>query len=555
MFKGGFSFALAGMVLLSAAANAETVTVTQLSNNTIQDAYFWLNNVGDVAWTAYETGDSEIYYYDADTQTTIAVTNNTDEDYGVALNNRGDLVWLQQSPNPDSTAIGSTITKIMLRSAADGSISEITRSAYGIYSVQINDNGDIVWLDYDVYPDDPDVYKYNAATGSISNVSANDTYDYYPRLNGRGDIAWVNGSGNDAEIYLYTAATDSAANISNNNFADTSWYLAVNNSGDVTWGGFINGESHIFRHDGDTGVTQQLTVDNGAYDTNQWLSSNGDVVWSSNSNVVLYDAAAKTVTQLTNDTLPRSNIVIDSLGNLTWQGQDPTGTDTDMFFYDRASGVISNISNNDVNDNYYWMNSHGDVAWTSNTGTASEIIFYSNATKTTTQITNDTLQDYSVVLNDQLDMVWLKNDGDSEVMLGKVETTVPLDLTYARATQDEEDGEIKIRVNSEIALPSQTDQITVSLDGVTVLDVPFSAFVAEEGGDQYEYESSVVEAKLDIAEGYFKVKIRDPLASTIDTSDGVYLVISIGNALGAGQIQVTPINDGHHGDHDGHRGM
>jgi Tol biopolymer transport system component len=548
MFKRSISTALAGMAL-AATVHAETVTVTQLTNNTIPDTGFWLNNVGDVSWTSYETGDSEIYLYDADTKSVIAVTNNTDNDTGGILNNQGDLAWIQIITDPNSPTGGTT--KIMFRNGVDGVISEITQTPYSIFFLRMNDNGDIVWLGYDVYPGDPEVFRYDGATGTISNISANNTSDYYPVLNERGDVAWLEGSGNSSEIYLYTAATDSVTNISNNNYPETSWYLAINNRGDVAWGGSDGVDSQIYRYDGTTGVTQQLTTANGLYDTNQWLGTNGDVVWNSGNNIVLYTAATQTVTQLTNDTLYRSNAVIDGNGDITWQGMDPNGTDTEMFFYDGTTGVITNISNNDVDDNFYWMNNHGDIAWTSNTGTATEIMFYSNTTKAVTQITNDTFQDNFIVLNDQLDMAWLRNDGDWEVMIGKVETTVPLDFTYARATQDAEDGEIKIRVNSEIPMPTATDQITVSLDGVTVLDVPFSDFVVDAHSGAFEYESAVVEAKLDVADGYFKIAIEQPLAGTIDTSDGVYLVISIGNAVGTGQIQVTPIDDGHRG-HDGH---
>lgn len=537
---------LAG-IAFATVVNAETVTTTQLTDNTINDSSYWLNNVGDVAWVSFEAGDPEIYLYEADTQAIIPVTNNTDNDSNLMLNNQGDLVWLQTSPNPDSTVIGATIKKIMLRHANDGSISEIATSDYSIYYISINDQGDVAWMGYDVYPSDPEIYRYSAATGTVSNISANDVFDDYPVMNGRGDIAWVQDTGANAEIYLYTASTDSVTNISNNNFADSRWYLTINNKGDVAWGGQNGVETHIFRYDGTTGVSKQLTTDNGLLDVSQWLSSNGDVVWSSNNNVMLYDAAAQTVTQITNDTLYRSNIVIDSYGNLSWQGLDPNGTDTDMFFYDRATGVTSNISNNDVNDYYFWMNSHGDVAWTSGLGTTSEIFFYSNATKNTTQITNNTVPDDYVVLNDQLDIVWLRNDGDWEVMLAKVETTVPLDFSYARATYDTEDGEIKIRVNSAIPMPASNDQISVSLDGVTVLDVPFSSFTDGERAGKYEYESGAVEVTMDVTNGYFKVEVDKPLSSAIDTSDGVYLVINIGNAVGAAQIQVTPINDGEHG--------
>ena len=276
----------------------------------------------------------------------------------------------------------------------------------------------------------------------------------------------------------------------------------------------------------------------------QWLSGNGDVAWNSSNNIMLYDSTADTVTQLTNDSLYRSNPVIDNVGNIVWQGTDPNGTDTDMFFYDRATGSITNVSNNDVYDYFFWSNSHGDFAWSSNYGAASEIMFYSNATKAVTQITNDSTQDGSMVLNDQLDLAWIKYDGDFEIMIGKVQTTVPLDFTYSRATQDANDGEIKIVINSEISLPAGTDQMTITLDGVTVLDVPFSGFVADDDPGEYEFKSAFVEAELDTSKSRIEIEVEGSLANTLDTSDGVYMEISIGNAVGSGQIQITPIDDG-----------
>ena len=554
MFKRSISVIYAACMVTAATAQAETVTVTQLTNNTIQDTNFWLNGVGDVAWTAYEVGDSEVYYYDADTQAVIAVTNNTIEDSNAVLNGSGDLIWLQSGPNPDPAVPSGTLYKIMHRRAADGVISEIASSDSGFWYPQINDNGDIVWLGYEPLAASADIFLYKAATGTTTNITANVAGGgNFPKLNERGDVVFIGDDGSyGIDIFMYTASTDAVTNISSPGVTgESAWYLAINNSGDAVWSSNDGIESHIFRYDGATGTTQQLTVDNGAYDSLQWLSGNGDVAWNSNNNIMLYNASTQTVTQLTTDSLYRSNPVIDNVGNIVWQGLDPNGTDTDMFFYDRATGTITNVSNNDIDDYYFWSNSHGDFSWSSGYGAAAEIMFYSNATKAVTQITNDSTEDNYMVLNDQLDIAWVKFDGDYEIMLGKVQTTVPLDFTYSRATQDVNDGEIKIVINSEISLPAGTDQITVSLDGVTVLDVPFSDFIADDDPGEYKYRSALVAAELDINKGRFEIKVDGTLANTIDTSDGVYLEIGIGNAAGAGQIQITPINDGDD-NHDGY---
>ena len=551
MFKRSISFAFVGIFAM-ATAQAETVTVTQLTNNSINDTNFWLNNVGDVSWTAYEAGDTEVYLYDASTQSTIAVTNNDMDDYAGMVNNQGDLIWIQHEPNPNGAFVGDTFKKVMHRSAVDGAITELARSEFSINSLQMNDNGDIVWMAYEANGNSANVFKFDAATGTITNLTADFVgSSYYPQLNNRGDVAWSGHDGNDQDVYLFTASTGSVVNVSNNDFNDGGYTLKINNNADMVWPGYDGVEGHIYRYDGTTGITKQLTVDNGIIDSSAWINSAGDVVWSAYNNIMLYDANTQTISALTNDTLYRSNAVMDANGNVVWQGLDPNGTDYDMFFYDRAAGTITNISNNDVDDYFYWMNNHGDFAWTSGFGTASEIMFYSNTTKAVTQITNDNLDDMFVVINDQLDMVWTRNDGDIEIMLGKVQTTTPLDFTYSRATQDVNDGEIKIRINSELTLPAATDQITVSLDGVTVLDVAFNQFVADDYPGKFEYKNTVVEAKLDIATGSFKIEVDGVLASTLDTTDGVYLEISIGNAAGAGLIQITPVDDGHY-DYDGY---
>ena len=59
-------------------------------------------------------------------------------------------------------------------------ITQITNNTYNDNSVQINDNGEMVWSGYD--GTDHEIYMYDGA--SITQLTDNPYYDFSPQING-----------------------------------------------------------------------------------------------------------------------------------------------------------------------------------------------------------------------------------------------------------------------------------------------------------------------------------------------------------------------------------
>ncbi len=527
------------MLTATSLVQAETYTVTQLTNNNVNEGRVQFNAQGDFTWTTTDGVDYEVYLFDNASQSTIKITNNDRAEGQARINNRQDLAWVSYVFDQVSF---SYIYDVVFRDGASGVTTTLVQGKKSVGSVFLNNSGEVLWEHRDDGAMFSQLYKWNPVSGEIKNITNGFTGFSNIRFNDRGDVVWFGSDGNDFEIFLYSAAQDSYTNISNNDFYDSFWFLSFNNNSDIAWTVYTDVDTHTMRYDGATGTVKQLTVDNGLWDTNPWLGLNGDVTWQAENNIMLYDAATGEVRQLTNDALPRTWGVLDARGDVIWTAQDPNGTDSEIYFYDRAADTITAITDNDVDDGYGWVNSHGDIAYISGADTAAEVMFYSNTTKKTTRITNDVLRDANVTLTDNLNLIWHQYDGDSELMLAQITTTTPLDFTYARATQSVEDGDIKLVINSALGLPAADDVVTVVVDGLTVLTTPFSAFMPSSTPGKYKYRSLGIEASLNLNAGSFKLEIGSTIAGSIDTSDGVDMTIMIGNAVGSGHTDITPVD-------------
>jgi PKD repeat protein len=113
-------------------------------------------------------------------------------------------------------------------------------------------------------------------------------------------------------------------------------------------------------------------------------------------------------------------------------------------------------------------------------------------------------------------------------------------------------GKVKGKVSVKagfinIGSPAADDRIAVSLDGVVLLDVPFSEFQAEDKPGEYEYKGKHLKAEINISKPTIKVKRHKMVLSGIDNSDGVDIKVSIGSLSGFENIEMKAKQDDHEG--------
>jgi len=114
------------------------------------------------------------------------------------------------------------------------------------------------------------------------------------------------------------------------------------------------------------------------------------------------------------------------------------------------------------------------------------------------------------------------------------------------------EGKVKGKVSVKagfinIGTPAADDRVAVSLDGVVLLDVPFSEFKAEDKPGEFEYKGKHLKAEINFTRSTIKVKRHKMVLFGIDNSDGVDVEVSIGSLSGFESIEMKAKHDDHEG--------
>ena len=169
----------------------------------------------------------------------------------------------------------------------------LTNNSSGVYSYepQINNNGQMVWYQYNSSTDAKDIYLYNGTTTTNLTNNSSGTYAYEPQINNNGQVVWYqyNSSLDAYDIYLYDGAT--TTNLTNNSSGMYSYEPQINNNGQVVWTQWNSstGADDIYLYDGAT-TTNLTNNSSGASAYEPQINNNGQVVWTqSNGSTDAFD--------------------------------------------------------------------------------------------------------------------------------------------------------------------------------------------------------------------------------------------------------------------------
>ncbi len=135
-----------------------------------------------------------------------------------------------------------------------------------------------------------------------------------------------------------------------------------------------------------------------------------------------------------------------------------------------------------------------------------------------------------------------------------VSSALTIHVTEAKVERGEKgkvEGRVSMKADFSFAgvdiawMPTPTDIIRVTFDGVTLIEVPFSSFKAEGSptAGKYEYETKTLEAELDFKRGAIKVSRHKMLTGGIDNSNGIDVEISFGAATGTDHVAMRGEKD------------
>ncbi len=351
------------------------------------------------------------------TYTVTQATTNDYHDINPRICTNGDMVWWY---NDD----------IFIKDGSTGLIKQLPDpNGVSDSNIEVNDNGDIVWLRVNLAELDTNVMLYTKATNTIIRISlpANPLFqhnDNNPQLNNLGQVVYESYDGNDQEIMLYSggAVTQVTDNLVNDNNP------RINNNGDIVWRASSKGSSSgdIWLRTGGTNTWITATAND---DTGHRINNAGDIVWSGSDGahyqIWYFQKSTGQKTQLTNTSVDNINPRINANGYITWTA-GTENTDWETWRRTGLNGISSNISlqpsHDDINPR---INDNGWVTWQEDQGVAAtnDQIFVWDGT-TTTRIKIDAYDHINPTINNYNTVVWQGTGGtgatltDYEIWVG-----------------------------------------------------------------------------------------------------------------------------------------
>jgi hypothetical protein len=328
------------------------------------------------------------------------ITNNGHYlDQSPKINDAGQIVWYGWNGVPDD---------FELFFFSGGQISQLTNNDYPDMWYSINNRGQIVWTGAN---EGSGLYFYNDGH-TTKLTSSGGQSNYSSPINDNGKIVYSQYDSGKYNIYVYDSTSGTTTKIIDN--AYNNWKPLINNRDQIVYEGWNSSCNELFFYSG--GITTQITNNDkreGAYQIN----NNGQIVWScsdgSRDQIYLFDKnISNDPINISNNSLNNGSPCINNRSQVVWSCG--SGNNWNIYLYDINSGKTSFI----VNDNKYnigpKINDSGQVVWVVRNGPGDDIVLYSNGT--ITNITDDHCNS-NPQINNQGQIVWHKGDTDSDIYL------------------------------------------------------------------------------------------------------------------------------------------
>ncbi|GEM_PF-2680483 len=175
----------------------KNATITQLTSTSFDELNPKINEAGYITWYGGQTNganpnNNEIWLYNG-TSTTLITNDATYDNQVPVINNKGQIAFIGKGGNTSSS---TTDYEVFFYDGTN--VIQITNNNNSLYQVELNNNGWIVWSEYD--GTDNEIFLYDG-TG-VYQLTDNNYNDYGPKMNNLGDIVWYgNYQSGDHEIF------------------------------------------------------------------------------------------------------------------------------------------------------------------------------------------------------------------------------------------------------------------------------------------------------------------------------------------------------------------
>lgn len=305
---------------------------------------------------------------------------------GFAVNDRGQVAWVGNVAGVDQIFL-----------YRNGQNTQITHNIYqkniGIESLQINNQGQIAWSQYDYNPDglNVNVYLYDGNTYKQLNENPNPSgwYSLYPCLNNRGEVAWLQSyqpgppDNNAWDVYLYTGGgvtrlTDDHSSQGAPRLNDNGWVTwHGNRSQDWDW------DTRVYLYTG-TLPAPVIAYSAGKGSSSPQINNLGQVAWlrydssiTPYYNIYVWDGHSNTkITNLGATNYDGANFCLNNNGQILWGWGD--GSNNAQLYLYGADGTKKITDDGDTHYNY-GLADNGWIMWVQNQGQmAGDLYAYRN---------------------------------------------------------------------------------------------------------------------------------------------------------------------------------
>jgi len=254
----------------------------------------------NVAWSASDGSDYEIFFYDGTSVTQLTDNNYNDGYYYPTAHSTSLPISICGSRVVWDAEVNDLDWEIFLYEG--DSIRQITDNEYYEGDPKISDSL-ITWVHFDGY--DAEICIYDGH--SVRQLTNNDSDDYSPQVSGS-RIVWCGHGDNSNEIFLYNHDANSITQLTDNDYRD---YYPVIGGEAAAWTGYDGNDWEIFYYDGST--IKQITdndYDDGRVEYASTISiseSGSKVVWMTYATsaleieIYLYDAEKDLTIRLTDN--------------------------------------------------------------------------------------------------------------------------------------------------------------------------------------------------------------------------------------------------------------
>jgi hypothetical protein len=307
--------------------------------------------------------------------------------YGFAVNDRGLVAWVGNVAG---------VAQIFLYNGQNTQITANTDRNISIESLQINNQGQIAWSQFDYNPNpggegvNQNVYLYDGNTYKPINVNVAQygSYSRYPHLNNRGEVAWVQSyqpgapDNNLWDVYFYTGT--GVTRLTND--LSPQGPPRLNDNGWVTWHGNRSEDwdydVRVYLYTGSL-PAQVIAYTPGQGCSAPQINNLNQVAWKNwngsaipQLNLYLWNGTNTKITNLDATNYDNAAWILNNNGQILWgwsYGSDPA----QLYLY--GAGGTKKITD-DGNTHYnYGLADNGWIMWMQNTGQmAGDLYAYRN---------------------------------------------------------------------------------------------------------------------------------------------------------------------------------